>query len=101
MSASYETPSADALRKPGVIAERLRSAKRASIASALGKSDSWVDKVLNGESGVMLQDIQPLLEALILKAVDKSKVCVDKDIYQSLRHISGAALEAPHKLEWE
>lgn len=101
MSASYETPPAEALRKGGAVAERLRSSKRASIASALGKSDSWVDKVLNGESGVMLLDIQPLLDAINLKAVDKSKVCVDKDIYQSLRHISGAALEAPHKLEWE
>lgn len=101
MSTAYEPPPDASLRKPGVIAERLRSAKRAAIASALGKSDSWVDKVLNGESGVMLHDIQPLLDALLLKAVDKSKVCVDKDIFMSYRTIAGAAMESPQKLEWE
>lgn len=101
MGTAYDAPAESALRKAGVVAERLRSAKRTATANALGKSDSWVDKVLNGESGVMLSDIQPLLDALGLKAVDKSKVCVDKDIYTSLKSIAGAALEAPQKLEWE
>jgi len=101
MSTAYETTPADALRKDGAVAERLRNTKRTATANALGKSDSWVDKVLGSECGVMLHDIQPLLDALNLKAVDKNKVCVDKDIYLSLKSIAGAALEAPQKLQWE
>lgn len=101
MTAVSATGLESSFRKDGVIAERLRSAKRTATANTLGKSDSWVDKVLNGESGVLLHDIHPLLEALSLKAVDRSKVCVDKEIYMSLKSIAGAALEAPQKLEWE
>lgn len=89
------------LRAGGVVAERLRNAKAAAVADALGKSDSWVDKVRNGESGVLIHDLPALLDALGLKVVVSSKVCVDRDIYVSLRTIAGAALEAPQKLEWE
>ncbi len=81
--------------------ERLRNAKAAAVADALGKSDSWVDKVRNGECGVMLHDIPALIDALGLKCVGSEKVCVDREIYVSLKTIAGAALEAPRKLEWE
>lgn len=91
----------DAFRGDGVVLERLRNAKATAVAHALGKSDSWVDKVRNGESGVLVSDIPALLEALGLKAVGAEKVCVDRDIYVSLKTIAGAALEAPRKLEWE
>ena len=101
MSTAYESAPAESLRKDGAVAERMRNTKRTATANALGKSDSWVDKVLGSECGVMLHDIQPLLDVLNLKAVDKNKVCVDKDIYLSLKNIAGAALEAPQKLEWE
>jgi len=58
-----------ALRQGGVVGERLRNAKATVVADALGKSDSWVDKVRNGESGVLIHDIPALLEALGLKCV--------------------------------
>lgn len=90
-----------ALRQGGVVGERLRNAKATVVADALGKSDSWVDKVRNGESGVLIHDIPALLEALGLKCVGNEKVCVDRDIYVSLKTIAGAALEAPRKLDWE
>lgn len=98
LSAPEQAPS---LRSGGVVGERLRTAKAASVADALGKSDSWVDKVRNGESGILIHDIPALLEALGLKAVGAEKVCVDRDIYVSLKNIAGAALENPRKLEWE
>lgn len=101
MSTAYETTPAESLRKDGVVTQRLRSAKGTVVAATLGKSDSWVDKVRNGESGVMLHDLPALLDALHLKCVDKAKICVDHDVYNSLKCIAGAALEAPQKLEWE
>jgi len=89
------------LPQAGVILERLGSAKKAAIGQALGKSDSWAQKVLDGEFGVLIHDIPVLLRALDLKTVDRKKVCVDRDVYLSLKTIAGAALEAPRKLEWE
>lgn len=89
------------LPQAGVISERLGSAKKAAIGQALGKSDSWAQKVLDGECGVLIHDMPILLRALELKAVDRKKVCVDRDVYLSLKTIAGAALEAPRKLEWE
>lgn len=83
------------------MAERLRNAKATSIAEALGKSDSWVDKVRNGESGILVADLPALCAALGLKVVSAEKICVDREVYQSLKTIAGAALEAPQKLEWE
>lgn len=97
-SASEAAPS---LRIGGVVAERLRTAKAAAVADALGKSDSWVDKVRNGESGILIHDLPALLQALGLKVVGAEKVCVDKEVYRALHTIAGAALEAPSKLEWE
>ena len=96
---AVEAPTA--LRHGGVVGERLRTAKAAAVADALGKSDSWVDKVRNGESGILIHDIPALLHVLGLKAVGDEKVCVDREIWTSLKTIAGAALEAPRKLEWE
>ncbi len=89
------------LRQGGVVGERLRNAKAAAVADALGKSDSWVDKVRNGESGILIHDIPALLHVLGLKVVGDEKVCVDRAMWASLKTIAGAALENPRKLEWE
>lgn len=101
MRSVYEANEETSFRTYGIVLERLRNAKASAIANEMSKSDSWVDKVRNGESGVLLSDLPLLLSALGLKAVDKDKVCVDKDIYISLKAIAGAALESPQKLEWE
>jgi hypothetical protein len=98
LCAREEIPS---LRKHELVAERLRTAKATAVAEALNKSDSWVDKVRNGESGILVSDLPALCEALGLKVVSAEKICVDRDVYQSLKTIAGAALEAPQKLEWE
>lgn len=101
MGTAYAEDSPTAFRKTGIVAERLRNAKATAIADALGKSDSWVDKVRNGESGVLIADLPALCAALNVKIVSADKVCVDRDVYISLKTIAGAALEAPQKLEWE
>jgi hypothetical protein len=101
MAALSATEPSTSLRLGGVVGERLRTAKAAAVADALGKSDSWVDKVRNGESGILIHDIPALLKALGLKAVGDEKVCVDREMWTSLKTIAGAALENPRKLEWE
>lgn len=76
---------ADALPIAGVVAEPLRNplrdrlakAKREAVEAALGKGESWATKVLNGESGVRLDDLPALLLTLGLKIVGVEKVCVE------------------------
>lgn len=85
----------------GVIRERFDREKDLAIESAMKKGDSWAKKVGTGQSGVLLDDIPLLLEALGLRAVCKSKVCVDKSVYESFRTLASAALSDPQKLQWE
>ena len=83
----------------GTILERLRIAKKSGVSEAVGKSDSWAQKVFEGESGVLVHDMHAFLHALGLKVVDTSAVAVDAAVFNALRAIAGAALDAPHKLE--
>lgn len=63
------------LRNP--LRDRLAKAKREAVEAALGKGESWATKVLNGESGVRLDDLPALLLTLGLKIVGVEKVCVE------------------------
>lgn len=90
----------DALRKTGVIRERLRNIKHAAIGVALGKSEDWARKVLDDESGVRLEDLPKLLDALELKVVDRAKVCIHPDLARAYETIVRRAT-ADHELLWE
>lgn len=85
----------------GVLRERFDAEKDAVIESALGKQDSWAKKVGGGYSGVMLDDIPLLLDALNLKIVSKEKLCVDRAVFDSYRTLAAAAISNPKKLEWD
>lgn len=73
------------------VADALRNANRAAIENALGKQESWVRKVINGECGVMLDDIDALLDALDKKAVSKGKMCIDPELARAYEHIVKAS----------
>lgn len=60
----------NALLNHGTIRERMRSVKNAAIGAANGKSDDWARKVLDGDAGVLLDDIPRLLATLGMKAVE-------------------------------
>lgn len=84
-----------------MLRERFDSEKDSVIESALGKSESWAKKVGSGASGVMLDDIEKLIHALGLRLVDKTKVCVDRGVYESYRTLAAAAISNPAKLVWD
>lgn len=88
-------------RGKGVIRERFDAEKDSVIESAMGKGESWAKKVGQGASGVMLDDIPALLKALGLRVVDVSKVCVDKQVYESYRTLARAAITDPRSLNWD
>lgn len=85
----------------GIIRERFDAEKDSVIESALGKQESWAKKVGSGTSGVMLDDISKLLTALGLRVVDKNKICVDRQVYESYRTLAAAAITNPSKLNWD
>jgi hypothetical protein len=103
MNASCAATRSESRPSASVIAERLRNAKGLAISSALGKSDSWARKVLDGESGVLLDDLPGLLKELGLRVVGVDRVCVPRDEYQAYRALAAQYLKQPQRLEedWE
>ena len=92
---------ARSLPKRGVVRERLGNAKLTAIDSAMGKGDSWAKKVLAGDSGVTIDDVELFLSALNLKAVDVSKVCVDRATAEAYEHIAKRAMAKETTLLWD
>lgn len=88
MATSLPNVSAASLTRPGVVRERLGNVKSEWLADVLGKDDSWVRKVRNGECGILIGDLPALLDALELKTVSKKKVCVDPEIAKAYETIA-------------
>lgn len=60
----------------GMLRERFDAMKQAVIDDAMGRKDSWAKQVGNGNSGVKLDDIPRLVEALGLKIVEARRICI-------------------------
>lgn len=88
-----------AIPQTGIVWERLRGQKMSAVSEVLGKDESWARKVSNRECGVLIDEIPRLLDALGLKAVEKSRVCVDREYLAGLRRIAGLALTEPQRLQ--
>lgn len=103
MPTSCAAASQESRAPTSVIHERARNAKRAALSAALGKSDTWASKVLDGESGVLLDDLPGFLKELGLRVVGVDRVCVPKDEYLAYRALAAQYLKQPQRLEedWE
>lgn len=89
-----------AFRKPGIVAERMRNYKGAALGLTMGKSEDWARKILDGDSGVRLEDLPALLAALNLKVVDATKVSIDPDLARAYETIVRKATRC-HELIWD
>lgn len=85
--------------KKGVLRERFENVKDSALDAAMGKGESWAKKVGYGDQGVKLDDIPRLIDALGLKLVDKSKVCVDRAVHEAYKALATAHLSSSPKLE--
>lgn len=65
------------------------------------KGESWAKDILSGKAGVMLDDIEPFLRALNLKAVDVSRVCVDRETAQAYETIVKRTMAKERTLLWD
>ena len=75
-----------------LVGERLRLAKREAVEAALGKGESWATKVINGESGVRVDDLPALLDFLGLQVVPAGNVCVDPELLHAVEAIARKAM---------
>lgn len=89
-----------ALPKGGVMRERLRNWKGIAFGCAIGKSEDWARKVLDGDSGIRLDDLPQVLAALNLKIVDATKVCIDPALARAYETIVRKATRE-HELIWD
>lgn len=96
-----EFPAPKSPPKKGVLRERFEAFKDSALDSSMEKGESWAKKVGYGNQGVMLDDIPKLIEVLGLKVVDKSKVCVDRNVYEAYKTLAGTAITEPKKLDWD
>lgn len=81
------------LSSANAIRTRLLNANRETVETKLGKGESWCRKVLDGSQGVMLEDIPGFLDALELKSVDKSKVCLNEEVARAQETMLRAAMQ--------
>ena len=83
---------------------RLARADLATIAKAIGKSDSMACRLRDGEATLTPQQFCDLLETLGLKLVDVRKYCVDRDVYEAVSTMATRAMGDPEiarKLVWD
>ena len=101
MPESSASSQSAALPKKGVAWERLRNAKDSAVALEMGKDDSWVRKVRNGECGVLIDDIPALLHAIGLKCVSVEKVCVDRELVEAMATMHAKLAPKVPGLMWD
>lgn len=101
MSELGPQPSASARNLVQVVLQKLAKAKNATVAEAIGKDESTISRIVSGESGIKLADLQPFLAALGLKVVGAEQVCIDRAIYESYKTLATAALTNPSSLNWD
>lgn len=101
MAESSTQPDASARKLVQVVLQRLAKTKNQAVAEAIGKDESTVSRIVSGDSGIKLSDLQPFLRSLGLKVVDANQVCVDRNVYESYRTLARAAINDPASLSWD
>lgn len=72
--------------------ERMKSIKREALDAVMGHGETWTTKIVNGQAGVVLDDIPLLLDALGLKIVDKDDHTVPAELARAYETIARAAI---------
>jgi hypothetical protein len=89
----------------GMLRGRMEVTPDKTINVDMGRGDTWAKDVFTGKQGIMLDDIERLLQILGLKMVDASRICVTKrqiDEYEAYKTIARAHLAPPGpQLDWD
>lgn len=66
--------------------------KNDEVANACGREASWVSKLVAGDTGLRLSQLQPFLDALGLKLVPKDEVSVRLEVLGAYKTLAREAL---------
>lgn len=94
-------PSASARKLAQVILQRLATVKNQAVAEAIGKDESTISRIVSGESGIKVSDLQSFLAALSLKCVDVNQYCVPKEEYEAYRTLARIEMSRQLEQDWE
>lgn len=75
-----------------VILRGLARLPLAEISAAIQKDESTASRLRSGESKLTVGEFAALLAAIGCKVVDKDKVCVDPQVFESVVHINMRAM---------
>lgn len=84
---------ADARTLQSLILRRAALIRNGDIAQVCQRDDSWVSRVLAGETGVRIDQLAAFLGILGLKVCDKSALTVDRARYRALTHLALAEVQ--------
>lgn len=87
-----------------LLSTRLSKVTLEDIARALNKDDTAACKIRSGERTATLAELAKLIPLCGLKLVDKDKVCVDRQAYESMTFIAHKAMadkQVAQRLIWD
>jgi hypothetical protein len=102
--ASSSNSAAMASNPVALLSTRLAKVSLEDIARALGKDDTAACKIRSNERAATVAELARLIPLCGLKLVDKDKVCVDRQAYESMTYIASKAMadkDTAQKLIWD
>lgn len=99
VEASHPIP-ASARNFESELLRRVATVQLDAIAGKFGVDKSTVSRMLN-DRGLRLHEIPMLLEALGWKIVDRSRICVPREVFDAYRTIAATAMTHPEQLQWD
>ena len=85
-------PSDAATKLLHALVRRLARMSVADIGTAIEKDESTASRVRSGEAKLTVGEFARLVAAIGCKLVDKDKVCVDPQVFESVVHINMRAM---------
>lgn len=96
MSASSRVPNENARKLSQAILRAVAIVKNQAVADAIQRDDSTISRIVTGESGIKLEDLQPFLACLGFKVVPVGHICVDKDEWHAKETLLRKMIERDH-----
>lgn len=101
MNPSSEIAAQPARNLSQILMQKIAAVKNQTVAQAIRKDESTVSRIVSGETGIKLDDLQAFLNALDLKCVGKNQVCVDRDEFIAYRALAQKYMSKAPELNWE
>lgn len=88
MSESSNTPTQPARNLAQLLLQRIAAIKNQAVSSAIKKDESTISRIVSGETGIKLDDLQAFLLVLGYKVVEKNMYCVPRDVHLAYKTLA-------------